>query len=252
MRLKYFFLFSYYPPIDLIVILYYNMYYNKHNVLYSLKQKYKEKSIYKICIIIIYCLIPDNFMNLYGGTEFMDRRQRKTREAIFRAFTDLLSKKDFENITVGDIAERADIGRATFYSHFETKDFLLRELCGELFCHIFDVMYERNEHKHIFECDTADSVILHLFRHLQQNDNNILELLSRDNNELFLRYFKNNLAGLIENQMYLFKTEKNKKLPDSFLVNHISSTFVEAIRWWVNNGKKESPETMSEYFFLVL
>ena len=57
----------------------------------------------------------------------MDRRQRKTREAIFTAFIELLSKKDFAQITVGEIINQADIGRATFYSHFETKDFLLKD-----------------------------------------------------------------------------------------------------------------------------
>jgi AcrR family transcriptional regulator len=109
----------------------------------------------------------------------MDRRQRKTREAIFHAFTELLSKKDFSRITVGEIIERADVGRATFYSHFETKDFLLKEFCEELFCHIVDVANgEENGHRHIFTCEGADSVFLHLFGHLQKNDNNILVLLS--------------------------------------------------------------------------
>ena len=61
----------------------------------------------------------------------MDRRQKKTREAIFNAFCELLSKKRYEQITVGEIIERADVGRATFYAHFETKDFLLKELCAE-------------------------------------------------------------------------------------------------------------------------
>ena len=38
----------------------------------------------------------------------MDRRQRKTRESIFTAFISLLSKKDFEHITVSEIIEKAD------------------------------------------------------------------------------------------------------------------------------------------------
>ena len=54
----------------------------------------------------------------------MDRRQRKTRQAIFAAFTQLLSQKDFGDITVGEIIATADVGRATFYAHFETKDYL--------------------------------------------------------------------------------------------------------------------------------
>lgn len=182
----------------------------------------------------------------------MDRRRRKTREAIFSAFIKLLGIKDYEHITVGEIIDSADIGRATFYSHFETKDSLVEALCEELFCHIFDAMNERNEHKHIFDCDAPDSVFLHLVQHLQKNDNNILELLSCRNNELFLRYFKNNLMRLIENQLPLFESEKNKVLPESFMVNHIASTFVETIVWWINNGKKESPEKITEYFFAVL
>ena len=99
----------------------------------------------------------------------MDRRQRKTRNAIFDAFISLLNEKSFEKITVGEIIERADIGRATFYAHFETKDFLLKELCNELFCHIFDcVNDERENHEHIFTCDTTASVFLHLFQHLEK------------------------------------------------------------------------------------
>ena len=183
--------------------------------------------------------------------DIMDRRQRKTREAIFNAFIDLLSKKNFAQITVGEIISKADIGRATFYSHFETKDFLLKELCEELFCHIFDSLgTDECEHKHIFACDAPDSVFLHLFMHLQKNDNNILALLSCENNELFLQYFKSNLQGLVASQQPLFKERKSEKLPDSFWINHIVSNFVETVKWWIDNGMKESPETITEYFYL--
>ncbi len=181
----------------------------------------------------------------------MDRRKRKTREAIFKAFISLLSKKSFQQITVEEIINEADVGRATFYAHFETKDFLLKELCNELFCHIFDsISAEKPDHRHIFVCDAPSSVFLHLFNHLQKNDNNILELLSCRNNDLFLRYFKENLIILVKNQLSLFQSEKNSKLPESFLINHIASTFVETLRWWVDNGRKESPEKITEYFLL--
>ena len=181
----------------------------------------------------------------------MDRRQRKTREAIFKAFTELLSKKDFEQITVGEIIDKADIGRATFYAHFETKTFLLRELCEELFCHIFDSnSSDNNNHKHIFNCEAPDSVFLHLFQHFEKNDNNILELLSSQNNELFLSYFKSNLKTMIASQLDLFKSRKSEKLPDDFWLSHITSTFVETLRWWIDNGMKESPEVITEFFYL--
>lgn len=183
----------------------------------------------------------------------MDRRRRKTREAIFNAFTELLSKKDFHQLTVKEIIDEADVGRATFYSHFETKDFLLKEFCEELFCHIFDTENHRgHEHTHIFDCNGSESVFLHLFEHLRKNDNNILALLSSQNNELFLKYFRNNLEGLIESHLSLFESEKSKTIPKPFWKNHIASTFVETIRWWIANGMKESPEIIIGYFFKVI
>ena len=179
----------------------------------------------------------------------MDRRQRKTREAIFNAFTELLSKKHYNQITVGEIIEKADVGRATFYAHFETKDFLLKELCIELFCHIFDATEDgEKKHQHIFACDAPSSVVLHLLQHLQKNDNRILDLLACENNELFLRYFKENLKDLIKKRPHLFYEKKPNALPDTYWINHVAVTFVETIRWWISHKMKESPQTLANYF----
>lgn len=183
----------------------------------------------------------------------MDRRQKKTREAIFSAFTQLLSEKNISSITVSDIIERADIGRATFYAHFETKDFLLKELCEELFCHIFDSTLDTpSSHNHIFECDAHDELFLHILKHVKNNDNQILKLLSCQNNELFLNYFKNGLVKLIESQLNTFANEKSKELPKDFYTNFIASTFVQTVKWWIDHELNESPEEINEYFLKLI
>lgn len=182
----------------------------------------------------------------------MDRRQRKTRESIFHAFVQLLSEKNIGKITVGEIIDRADVGRATFYAHFPTKDFLVKELCEELFCHIFDGADNILEHHHIFQCDAPDSVFLHLFQHLKRNDNHILKLLTSQNNELFSDYFKKGLTNLTEHYLDLLSHSKAPELPESFWINHIAITFMETVRWWAAHGMEESPEEIHRYFLLAL
>ena len=183
----------------------------------------------------------------------MDRRQRKTREAIFNAFISLLSKKHYNQITVGEIIEIADIGRATFYSHFETKDFLLKELCSELFSHIFNSEKQNIDAcRTIFDCDNSDDAFLHLFKHIKKNDNNICKLFSSKNNDLFLEYFKTEVHTLIIKHISDFKDKKPNSIPEDFWVNHITSTFIETLKWWIKNKMELLPEVITEYFLLLV
>jgi AcrR family transcriptional regulator len=183
----------------------------------------------------------------------MDRRRRKTREAIFSAFTELLSKKSFENITISEVIEQADVGRATFYAHFETKDFLLRELCSELFEHVLEsAMGNSRAHSHIFDCEASDTVFLHLFKHFQKNDNGILKLISGSSGELFIKYFKADLIKLVKVNISLFDDKISKRLPQDYAINHIASTFLEALRYWTETGMTLTAEKINEYFFCAI
>lgn len=183
----------------------------------------------------------------------MDRRQRKTREAIFNAFTALLSEKNYNQISVQDIIDAADVGRTTFYAHFETKDYLLKNLCEELFGHIIDTAMGLPHGHYHYTCGSAeDSVFLHLLRHLQENDNNILELLSSQNNEIFLRYFKSNLKRLIITLYSNTGVLRIAELPEDFIINHISSSFVETVYWWISQNMKETPEEINNWFLTVI
>ncbi|MCA9934109.1 MAG: TetR family transcriptional regulator, partial [Anaerolineales bacterium] len=56
------------------------------------------------------------------------RRQRATKERIFRVAMDLFITKGFENTTVSEITEAADIGKGTFFTYFPTKEAIFRQL----------------------------------------------------------------------------------------------------------------------------
>ena len=181
----------------------------------------------------------------------MDRRQRKTRELIFNAFILLLSKKHYSAITVGEIIDIANVGRATFYSHFETKDFLLKELCVELFSHLFNAENE-GDSDGIFNCDIHGNVFLHLFVHVKENDNNIRKLLTSQNNELFLEYFKGELTKLFKARAVEFSAKKPALIPQDFWLNHVTATFIETLRWWIETKMKQPPEVIYSYFLQLI
>lgn len=183
----------------------------------------------------------------------MDRRQKKTRAAIFSAFSTLLAQKNYSKITVQDIIDHADIGRTTFYAHFETKDELLKALCEELFGHIIGSAKDCT-HTHGLYSDKAapESVFCHLLQHLQENDYNILGLLSSESSGIFLRYFKDSLNELIQVQFADHFQNKGNNLPEDFVTNHISGSFVEMVLWWIRGGMKQSPEELDIYFRTVM
>jgi AcrR family transcriptional regulator len=61
-----------------------------------------------------------------GVRDPADRRVSRTRRSIDDAFLALLQRRGYEAVGVSDIVREADVGRATFYEHYASKDELLR------------------------------------------------------------------------------------------------------------------------------
>lgn len=57
--------------------------------------------------------------------ELTDPRVKRTREALHAALESLLAEKEFEKISIQDIAQRAQVNRVTFYDHYPSKFQLL-------------------------------------------------------------------------------------------------------------------------------
>ena len=181
----------------------------------------------------------------------MDRRQKRTRSAIFQAFNQLLSQKSYSRITVQDIIDAANVGRTTFYAHFETKDDLLRELCTDMFDHVItSAKEEALFHDHMVASDAPIAVISHILWHIKANSRNITGVLSCESSDLFLRHLREYLSRLME--PWLKETEPFPGVPKDFLLDHLSSSFVNVIQYWIKCGLSQTPETMTDYFMAAI
>lgn len=56
----------------------------------------------------------------------MDRRVRKTREALYSAFVALVAERGYDGFSIQELIDEADVGRTTFYAHFKAKEDLLQ------------------------------------------------------------------------------------------------------------------------------
>ncbi len=94
--------------------------------------------------------------------EVNDKRVIKTKSAIRDAFFDLVEEKGFEKVTVQMIADRAFIGKTTFYYHYEDKYDLAQKISEEF------ILTQRNELKErlrIFQKGTEDKAqVWQMFR----------------------------------------------------------------------------------------
>lgn len=69
---------------------------------------------------------------MIGAAKITDRRVLKTRLALRNAFLELLPEKGWDELSVQDICDQANVGRSTFYIHFQNKEELLSNGLNDL------------------------------------------------------------------------------------------------------------------------
>ena len=141
------------------------------------------------------------------------------------------------------IIDLADVGRTTFYTHFETKDALLDSFCAEIFEHVFsEELNKEKTHDFSDEHDTKARVT-HIQYQLQDHIEYLPGILTGDSDTVFMGYFKERLSELFRGSI-----QQSENIPDEYLLNHMVCDFAETIRWWARNSRY-SPEEISAFFF---
>jgi AcrR family transcriptional regulator len=182
----------------------------------------------------------------------VDRRVERTEQLLRSALLELIEEKGFESLTVQDIIDRANVGRATFYTHFDNKEDLLisgldelqqelrqkqQEMYGEgsniqerLFAFGYEVFAHTERHRQLFRALSADKTGF---------------AIQRTWHKILLDLVREDVKAVIPAQQYSAgQTEP--------LVRFIAGAFFGVLMWWLEGSAPLSAREIDATFHKLM
>jgi len=170
-----------------------------------------------------------------------DRRRQRTRQAVSHALIALIQEKRYDAITVQDICDRANVGRSTFYAHYQDKDDLLTSN--------FQQVMESLGQPLAYWDGQLTFRIAPLFEHVQGHHHLYKALLWGGGMEVLMRAGQKQWSQQIEQYVgALLKDGRQPAVPIPIIANYIAGSLQTLLLWWLQHKMPQSPERMDEMF----
>ncbi len=174
--------------------------------------------------------------------ETNDRRVRRTQQLLAKALIALTLEKGYEAVTIRDITEYADVGYATFFRHYTSKDALLRDVSDV-------VLAELKALLPISSSMDSTAIGKPLFLYVQEHANIIRVLLSsRGTSSLVQHIIEMTTQDVLD---------KNTPLADSVVpveiaAYHLITSSIALIQWWLDHDMPYTPERMGSIYHTLI
>ena len=174
----------------------------------------------------------------------IDRRVQRTRQILQEALLALILEKGYDAVTVQDVIDRANVGRATFYSHYQDKE--------ALFLSGFESLREQFE-QHLSSQSLTDgdpwNLSLMMFQHAQSHLPVYKAMAGKQGGNVALGHIHRYLSALIREHFKTQFPEQNKAIVPPELVAHFMvSSFMALLTWWLDHDLPYPAERMNEMF----
>lgn len=175
----------------------------------------------------------------------LDRRVERTKASLREALVLLMTEKGYEAITVQDILDRANVGRATFYAHFEGKQALHDASLDGL---VVELRRRRDALRatggeSMLACCTA------MFEHADSHRALYRGLISRRGSATVMNGIRTRMAILVREELEPHREPKAKNaVPLDLLVEHVVAGFAATLTWWLDRRTKYGPKEIDAIF----
>jgi len=169
----------------------------------------------------------------------MDRRARRTRDALGDALVELMQERPFKSIKVQDVLVRAEVGRSTFYTHYRDKeDLFLSDV--EDFWEFASTMIERSG-----EDSKRVAPVRELFTHVAEAKVFRDALVASGKVHDVMELGQGQFARAIEQRLMKLSMAKGTS-PGQFAAaaHALAGALFSSLSWWIDRGMPLSAAEM--------
>ncbi len=178
-----------------------------------------------------------------------DRRVIKTKRAIRNAFVKLLSEKDYNDITIKDIADAADVDRKTVYNYYSGIFEIRDELEDELIRLLDEAIEKLDFRKNIGNPQRFYEILTEVIGENLELYGNLLKIEAKS-------YVIRKIVGILMDKMLKalkdspFEMSDIKKL--DLIAQFITSGMISAYQQWYNSGMSLPLEEVSKLIGTII
>ena len=172
-----------------------------------------------------------------------DRRSQRTRRLLHQAIISLMQEKRYDSITVQDIIDRANVGRSTFYAHYQDKEDLVDSNLQEILDDLSQSLADSGPESQRLLPTLA------LFRHVQENRHLFEAMHSGGGLDLLLEkgqgYWRQRVEAELQARL---QPGQKPAMPLSLVADYLSATLGAYLKWWLRHQPSYPPERMDGMF----
>lgn len=176
-----------------------------------------------------------------------DRRVQRTRQLLRDALIALIVERGFDALTVQDITDRANVGRATFYLHYRDKDELLFASMKEVYDDLAAAV-DVPAMQHYMAQGMSPSYVA--FKHVVEHRDFYRLMLGRHGVASFSADVRAYLTQQgIEMFRALMPPDSEPRLPLNAVAAYLAGAELALMAWWLEQGETYTPEDIARMFF---
>jgi len=176
-------------------------------------------------------------------TPTVDRRVERTRQQLQDALHALILEHGYDAITVQNIIDRANVGRATFYAHFQDKESLLLSGFETLWLE-FEQHFQHDVGVTMSPWDLSLSMFVHAHGH-----RSLYKAMAGERGAtMILGHIRQRLVKLLQDHLKTPVARRKQPLPPDMLTQYVVASFIALLTWWLDHDSPLSPQQMNDYY----